>query len=293
MNKIRYFVSIARIHHYIKNGIIWIPILFGHKLHDAQSIGKTLVVFIAFCLAASSVYTLNDLLDAENDRKHPQKKSRPIACGLIPARDAVLFLVILAGAAILISAALLPLPVVVIIIVYLALNCGYSLSFKKYAIIDIVCIAVGFVLRIFAGGFAIHVPISHWLVLMIFLLAVFLALTKRRDDLLLTAAGHNTRKSLDGYNLEFVNFAMIVMTSVVIVCYILYAVSPEVIDKHGTNKLYLTTFWVIVGLLRYMQITFVEQKTGSPTQVILKDLFLQAVILLWLVHIYFILYVLQ
>ena len=162
---------------------------------------------------------------------------------------------------------------------------------NEYAIVDIVCIAIGFVLRIFAGGLAIDVPISHWLVLMIFLLAVFLALSKRRDDLLLTTSGHKTRRSLDGYNLEFVNYAMVVMTSVVIVCYVLYAVSPEVIDKHGTDQLYLTTLWVIAGLLRYMQITFVEQKSGSPTRIVLKDYFLQAVIVAWIIHIYFILYV--
>lgn len=291
MKKITDFVNLARIHHYVKNGIIWMPLFFGHKLHDVQSIAKTIIVFAAFCLAASSVYVFNDLLDAENDRKHPQKKNRPIARGLIQTRDAISFLLILAGAAIVTSVALLPLSVVIIIIAYLALNVGYSVSFKKYAIVDIVCIAVGFVLRIFAGGFAIDVPISHWLVLMIFLLALFLALTKRRDDLLLTASGNNMRRSLDGYNLEFVNFAMAVMTSVVIVCYVLYTVSPEVIDKHGADKLYLTTLWVIVGLLRYMQVTFVEQKSGSPTQIILKDYFLQAVIVLWIIHIYFILYV--
>lgn len=291
MKKITDFINLARVHHYVKNGIIWIPILFAHQLHDVQSIAKTLIVFAAFCLAASSVYVLNDLVDAENDRKHPLKKNRPIARGLIPTRDAVLFLLILAGAAIATSVALLPLSVAMIIIVYLGLNLGYSVCFKKYAVVDIVCIAVGFVLRIYAGGLAIDVPISHWLILMIFLLAVFLALTKRRDDLLLTASGHNTRKSLDGYNLEFVNFAMVAMTSVVIVCYILYTVSPEVIGKHGTNQLYLTTLWVIVGLLRYMQLTFVEQKSGSPTRLVLKDYFLQAVIGLWIIHIYLILYV--
>jgi 4-hydroxybenzoate polyprenyltransferase len=291
MKKITDYVHLARVHHYVKNGIIWIPIFFGHKLHDVQLVAKTFIVFAAFCLAASSVYVLNDLLDAEDDRKHPLKKNRPIARGLIPARDAILFSLILAGAAIATSVALLPSSVVMIIIAYLALNLGYSVSFKKYAVVDIVCIAVGFVLRIFAGGLAIDVPISHWLILMIFLLAVFLALTKRRDDLMLTASGHNTRRSLDGYNLEFINFAMVAMTSVVIVCYILYTVSPEVIDKHGTDKLYLTTLWVIVGLLRYMQIAFVEQKSGSPTRIILKDYFLQAVIVLWIIHIYFILYV--
>jgi hypothetical protein len=127
---------------------------------------------------------------------------------------------------------------------------------------------------------------------MVFLLAIFLALAKRRDDLILNAQGHNkARRSLPNYNMDFVSHSMVAMTSITIVSYILYTVSAEVVSKHGTNQLYLTTFWVVIGFLRYMQITFVHQISGSPTTVLLRDIFLQVVLVLWLITFYLLLYV--
>ena len=128
------------------------------------------------------------------------------------------------------------------------------------------------------------------IVIMTFLLALFLALGKRRDDLLLTDQGNRVRKAVDGYNLEFISLTMGVMASVIIVAYILYTVSPEVVEKHGTDKLYLTAFWVVLGLLRYIQITVVQNRSGSPTTVLLRDRFLQGIILLWLISSYVLLY---
>ena len=146
----------------------------------------------------------------------------------------------------------------------------------------------------FAGGVVTAITPSHWIVLMTFLLALFLGFAKRRDDLLLSAAGcEKTRRSLDGYNLEFVSAAMIIMAAVVIVSYILYTVSPEVIAKHGSDKLYLTAIFVIMGVLRYLQITLVECKSGSPTLVLLRDGFIQACLVLWIASCYVILYVEQ
>jgi hypothetical protein len=132
---------------------------------------------------------------------------------------------------------------------------------------------------------------THWLVLMTFLLALFISLAKRRDDLLLARSGNSGRKSLDGYNLEFVSGAMMIMAAVTIVSYILYTVSPDVIQKHGSTHLYLTSFWVIIGLLRYMQITFVREASGAPTQVLLKDPFLHVVLVLWLISFVIFIYV--
>jgi 4-hydroxybenzoate polyprenyltransferase len=177
-----------------------------------------------------------------------------------------------------------------IISIYLLINIAYSFFLKHIAIIDIVCIAAGFVLRIFAGGVSANIDNSHWIVIMTFLLAIFLALAKRRDDILLAANGNDTRKNIKGYNLEFVSSGMMVMASVIIVSYILYTVSPEVTAKHGTNQLYLTSFWVIIGILRYMQITLVEERSGSPTMLLLKDIFLQTVVILWILNSYIIIY---
>jgi len=170
------------------------------------------------------------------------------------------------------------------------MNIVYSFGLKHVPIADIVCIAVGFVLRIFAGGTAAQVPISPWIVIMTFLMALFLALAKRRDDLRLVDQGHQVRKAIDGYNAEFISLAMGVMASVIIVAYILYTVSPEIVAKHGTKRLYMSSVWVILGILRYLQITFVEEDSGSPTRVLIRDRALQAIIALWLVNIYLLLY---
>lgn len=292
MAKLSEYIRLARPNHYVKNGFVWIPLFFGHKLNDFQAVLHTFWAFLAFCLIASVVYILNDLLDLEEDRLHPVKKLRPIASGAITAKEAMLFLLALFVLAITVSFIFLSRNLLFILTAYLFLNLAYSVSLKHVAIIDVVCISIGFVLRVFAGGIAAEVPVSHWLVIMVFLLAVFLALAKRRDDLVLNSQGHNNvRKSLHKYNLDFVSHSMVAMTSITIVSYILYTVSPEVIAKHGTNKLYLTTFWVVIGFLRYMQITFVDQKSGSPTIILLKDAFMQVVIVLWLITYYLLIYV--
>lgn len=169
-----------------------------------------------------------------------------------------------------------------ILMAYILLNIAYSLKLKHIPIVDIFIIAIGFVLRIFAGATVIGVTSSMWIIIMTFLLALFLGLAKRRDDVKLSFQGLQTRKNINGYNLEFINAAMILMAGVIIVSYILYTVSEEIIQRLGTQYLYLTTFFVILGIMRYMQITFVEEAGGSPTEIVLKDRFLQITILLWL-----------
>jgi decaprenyl-phosphate phosphoribosyltransferase len=292
MAKLSEYIKLARPNHYIKNGFVWIPLFFAHKLNDLHAVFNTFWAFFAFCLTASAVYILNDLLDVQEDRLHPVKKLRPIASGAITAKQATQFLLIFLVLALTLSFIFLSNNLLFILLAYLFLNIAYSFSLKHIAVIDVVCIASGFVLRVCAGGIAAEVPVSHWLVIMVFLLSIFLALAKRRDDLILNAQGHNnTRRSLDNYNLDFVSHGMVAMISITIVSYILYTVSPEVVERHGTDKLYLTTFWVVIGFLRYMQITFVQQRSGSPTTILLKDFFLQTVLVLWLISFYLLLYV--
>jgi 4-hydroxybenzoate polyprenyltransferase len=292
MAKLSDYIRLARPNHYVKNGFVWIPLFFGHKLNDLQAVLNTFWAFLAFCLTASVVYALNDLLDVQEDRLHPVKKLRPIASGAITAKQATGFLLIFLVLALTISLIFLSNNVTFILMAYLFLNLAYSFSLKHIAVIDVVCIATGFVLRVFSGGIAAEVPVSHWLVIMVFLLSIFLALAKRRDDLILNVQGHNNaRRSLPNYNMDFVSHGMVAMTSITIVSYILYTVSPEVVSKHGTSQLYLTTFWVVIGFLRYMQLTFVHKMSGSPTAVLLRDIFLQAVLVLWLISFYLLLYV--
>jgi decaprenyl-phosphate phosphoribosyltransferase len=290
LNKAKLYLQLARPHQFVKNGFVWLPIFFGGKLGDLWALEQTLIAFVAFCLAAGGVYVLNDLKDIQEDRLHPTKKNRPLACGAIPPRGALIFMAVLLLLATL-AGSLLPRPDFLLILGgYLLLNIAYSSFLKHQAIIDVVCVALGFVLRVLAGGAAAAVPISHWIVILTFLLAIFLALAKRRDDLLLGAEGQGVRRAIDGYSLEFVSISMAVMAAVIIVAYILYTVSPDTIQKHGTDQLYLTGFWVVVGLLRYLQLALVDNCTASPTKILLQDRFLQGVLALWILSFFFLLY---
>ncbi len=290
MLRIRHYIHLARPHQFLKNGFVWLPLFFGFKLHDSQAILQVLYAFAVFCAASGSIYAVNDVVDVDEDRKHPQKKTRPLAKGEISKPQALVFSCFLMLLALIAGGLLLPIEFLAIISAYLLVNVAYSCGLKKLALFDIVCIAVGFLLRVFGGGIAGGTPVSRWLIMMTFLMALFLALAKRRDDILLKQDGLLSRPSLSGYNLEFVSLGMVTMASVIIVFYILYTVSPEIMEKHGTDKLYLTGFWVIMGLLRYMQITFVLKRSGSPTRVMLKDFLLQVIVVLWILNVYFLIY---
>jgi 4-hydroxybenzoate polyprenyltransferase len=290
MDKLYAYIRLCRPHQYLKNGFIWLPIFFGNALTHLPALISTSLAFAAFCLIASTAYVINDVKDLEEDRRHPVKKRRPLASGAVVKKEAVLIALVLFAGSMTIAMVVLPANCAYILMGYLLLNIAYSQGLKRIPIVDIVCIAVGFVLRIFAGGMAARIYISPWIVIMAFLLALFLALAKRRDDLLLAQRGNKVRRAIDGYNLEFISLAMGVMASVIIVTYILYTVSPEVVAKHGTEKLYISAIWVLLGLLRYLQMTFVEEKSGSPTLVLIKDYLLQGIIVFWLANIFILLY---
>lgn len=290
LEKLKSYVLIARPHQYVKNLFVWLPLFFGYKLGDTSAIIHTGYMFMVFSLAASGIYTLNDIKDIKEDQRHPVKKHRPLAKGALSVGEAAAFCTVLLAVSFALSCVISS-TYFIIISIYVGLNVGYSFFLKHIAIIDIMCIATGFVLRVYAGGVAAGVDNSHWIVMMTFLLALFLALAKRRDDLMIfDNSGYSVRKSLDGYNVEFVSLGMGIMASVIIVSYILYTVSPEITAKHGTSQLYLTGIWVIAGILRYLQMTVVEGRSGSPTQILLKDYFLQTIILIWVVSFYLLIY---
>ena len=293
MQKLKTYLHLLRPHQYLKNGFIWLPIFFGYRIFDSAAVGRTFLAFAAFCMTSSTIYIINDYQDREEDRRHPVKKNRPLASGAVSPGEALYLGLICFGGSLALALTFLPAACLYLLLAYLLLNIAYSQSLKHIPIVDIVCIAMGFVLRVYMGGAATDTPISPWIVIMSYLLALFLALAKRRDDLLLLNLNGRVRKSIDGYNREFISLAMSIMASVIIVAYILYTVSPEVVAKHGTQRLYITGIWVLLGLLRYLQITFVEEKSGSPTLVLIKDLVLQAVIGLWLVNIFILLYVVK
>jgi decaprenyl-phosphate phosphoribosyltransferase len=282
MAAIKTYIHLIRPHQYLKNLFVFSPLFFALKFNDLGLFEKTVVVFIIFCTAASAVYIINDIKDINEDKEHPVKKHRPLASGIISAPDAIVFMFFLAAVA-LTAAFFLSTKLFWVIVIYFILNLGYSFGLKHISIIDIFIVSIGFVLRIFAGAVTINLPVTMWIILMTFLLSLFLAMAKRRDDIIQIEEGRKTRKNIDGYNLVFVNSGMIIMAGVVIVCYIFYTISGEVQNKFHTNNLYLTVIFVILGIFRYMQITFVENNSGNPSRTLLKDRFLQITIIAWLI----------
>ena len=271
-----------RCHQWVKNSFLFIPAFFAGTIFDLQNLWLLTLGFFAFSMGASTIYIINDLADIEKDRQHPKKKFRPIASGKISVFAARLMLTFTLSVAIIISL-FLPYQFGIVLAAYILMNFAYCFKLKHVAFLDIIIIASGFLLRVVAGGFIVQVPITSWLVLIVFLLSLFLAFAKRRDDVLLfEKEGKEMRKCISGYNLIFVDASMAVLLAITVVCYIMYTVSPEVIARIGTEHLYITAFPVLIGVLRYLQLTFVYQGSGSPTELLLKDTFLQIVILIWL-----------
>ena len=273
-------IKLLRPHQYVKNLFIFAPILFAFSFTTVNFI-NTLVAFVLFSLIASSVYILNDLMDIQEDKAHPKKKFRPIASGEVSTKTAKYLFITLSSLS-LILAFLFSVKLFSVLVAYFLLNISYSLKLKHISIVDIFIISTGFVLRLFAGSVATGIELSMWIIIMTFLLALFLSLAKRRDDVLLSLEGKDTRKNIDGYNLEFVNATMVLMSGVVVVSYILYTISEGVTLRLHTEYLYLTSFFVILGIFRYMQLTFVENNSGSPSKIVVKDTFMKITIILWI-----------
>lgn len=288
------YIQLLRPQQWLKNIFVFAPIFFSNNLLKVYFWEPTLIVFASFCLISSSIYCFNDLQDAEADRLHPQKCKRPIASGAVSMKIGYITMalcLILAFALLSLCKSLYTPHLYVIITGYWIMNIAYSLKLKQYAIIDVSIIAIGFVLRVLIGGMATNIWISQWLILMTFLLALFLALAKRSDDFsIFEQTGIKPRMSITGYNKEFINGATAIVASVTTVCYIMYTMSSEVIGRMGSQYLYLTSGWVLIGLLRYLQNTIVYGTSCSPTKSLVKDHFIQLCIIGWIFSFFAIIY---
>lgn len=283
--------QLLRVHQWIKNGFLFLPLFFDQRITDLECLAYTFIGFLAYSFTASALYVLNDYQDRETDREHPLKQYRPIASGTIsPTFAFSLFLGLLVLA--ILSSLFLPASFIGILGGYFVLNLLYSYQLKHIPILDITLVAVGYVLRIFAGAVICSITPSVWIIVMTFLLALFIAMAKRRDDVLLfIQSGNKNRKVVDGYNLAFLNSAMSIMASVVIVAYLMYTLSPEVEARLNTDQLYLSLLFVILGIMRYLQKALVQEDTGTPTEILYRDPFIQFTLLGWLISIGIILYV--
>ena len=290
-------IRLLRPHQWVKNGFIFLPLFFDGKLTRLDLLLPTFVVFIAYCLAASGIYCFNDIYDAESDKHHPHKQKRPIASGAISKPTGYMVMSVCILLSILIIGAYFydenakMLRLLGVIAFYVIMNIAYCMRLKQMAIVDVFIIATGFVLRIVAGGFAASIHLSQWIVLMTFLLALFLAFAKRRDDVVIyEQTGRQARRNISRYNLSFMNQAIGIVASITMVCYIMYTVSPEVTERFHSQYLYVTAIFVLAGIIRYLQVTLVDVRSGSPTKILLKDRFIQACIIGWILTFFFILY---
>ncbi len=283
LKKIKFYLKLMRVHHWVKNLFIFMPLFFSFQFKDISLLIANVLSFIGFSFLASAIYIINDWCDHEDDKLHPEKRHRPIASGAVTSKEAFVLLVILFMLCIVVYAGVLKnMKALYLVMGYFILNILYSIKLKRIPIIDISIVAIGFVIRVFIGGIVIDTPLSQWLIIMTFLLALLLALGKRRDDVIIyEKTGNKTRKSIDGYNLSFTNAGITIITAVILIAYIMYTMSDEIIMRNGDN-LYLTSVFVIIGLLRYLLIIFVDEKSGSPTMILFKDHFLHIIILMWL-----------
>lgn len=289
-----HYIRLIRPLQWLKNVFVFAPIFFSTNLLKPEFFWPTLMVFASFCLISSSIYCFNDLKDVEADRQHPKKCHRPIASGKVSIMGGYIMMILCSIGAL----AILPLAespntpyLYAIIIGYWLMNIGYCLKLKQFAILDVTIIAIGFVMRVLVGGIATDIYISHWLVMMTFLLATFLALTKRYDDYrIFEQSGTKPRISITGYNKTFINEATAIIVSVILVCYIMYSMSPEVIERFNNKYIYLTSGWVFLGVLRYLQNMIVFNRSSSPTKLLVNDHFIQFCILGWIASFFVIIY---
>jgi decaprenyl-phosphate phosphoribosyltransferase len=283
------YSRLIRINNWTKNLIIFSPLFFAGKISNVVLLQQSLISFISFSFLTSFIYILNDYLDLEHDRAHPSKKYRPLASGKIPIAHAGAMAIVLlvVGLGIIFQ---LSIDTFYIFLSYVVIMVAYCLVFRKMALVDIGIIATGFVIRLYVGSTVTGIPNSMWIIIMTFMLALFITLAKRRDDLTRLAINEeNTRESLNGYNITLVDSLIIVLVPIIIVSYILYCTADENITRVG-NNLYLTSVFVFFGFMRYLQLIFVKKMGGDPMGLLYSDSGIQLILLFWISSFAWILY---
>jgi 4-hydroxybenzoate polyprenyltransferase len=276
------FLVALRPAQWTKNAVILAPLVFALRATDPHSVARAALALLAFCALASAAYLMNDLFDRERDRHHPVKRYRPIASGELSAGAAIAGAMGI-GAAGLGACSALGVPVLACGAAYLALQILYSRVLKLLPILDVFAIATGFVLRVLSGAAAISVPVSSWLYLCTLLLALFLALEKRRAELeLLQGSASEHRATLSGYTLPFVDQLVSIVCACTVLAYALYTLAPETIEKFGSDRLKYTVPFVLFGIFRYLFLVHRRGVGGQPERVLLVDRVLQADIAAWL-----------
>jgi len=279
------YIKMMRPAHWSKNVFVFAALIFGQKLIGPREEVITAVLsafgaFLCFCLAASSMYILNDVIDRKSDLLHPEKRKRPIASGKVSAGNALLFAGVCAGAA-LAGSYILVKELAVIILIYLVMSVLYSVYLKQMMIIDVIIIAIGFVLRAVAGAIAVGVFISPWLIICTFALCLFLGFSKRYAEIsLLAENGKEFRRTLGGYTQDLLSHMVNVTSGLAVVCFLLYSMDERTVHFFGTNSLFVTVPLVLYCVFRFSALIQKGTYTG-PVQIVIKDRPFQIGFALW------------
>lgn len=285
-----HLVRLIRPGQWTKNGLLFAALVFAGEVRNVTKLETAVLAAALFCLLSSAMYIFNDLIDRTSDLRHPVKQHRPIASGAVPPALAVTLIVILLGIG-LGGAWFVNREFFAITLIFVALNVFYTMLLKRIVIIDVISIAISFVIRAAAGAVAIEVPASDWMLMNTLLLALFLSFGKRRHELVMLE--HNAgehRKSLTGYSSYLLDQMIAVTTPSVLVVYMLYTFSTEVSEKLGTDRLYYTIPFVVYGIFRYLYLIHSKDRGGSPVRVLLTDMPILITVVLWLITAIVILY---
>lgn len=280
--KIAGLIALARPYQWIKNGLVLAALVFSQRLFDFRYAAMAVAATVGFCALSSIAYIINDIADREADRLNPEKRNRPLACGELQVRGAVWFAIVL-GAIAAVIALSLGRAFTGVAILYLALQFAYSMWAKRQVVIDVIAVAIGFVLRAFAGGVAIGVYVSPWLAFITFVLALLLVLGRRRHELIALGDGATAHRSaLAQYSVRLVDQMISIVAGATLVSYMIYTASAEVETKLGTSHLYLTVPFVAFGILRYLYLIDERNEGGDPARLLIGDKPLLVCVILWI-----------
>lgn len=280
-NPIVVAVRAMRVYQWTKNLLVFAALIFAKEVFDPAKFLLVLEAFAAFCMAASATYLFNDLSDIEKDRQHPKKRHRPIASGALSPAAAWALLVLLFTASMVLSYTI-RWQFMCATLAYIALTLSYTLILKNIIILDVLALAMGFVIRALAGAIALDVKFSSWLVVCTLFLALFLGLSKRRHEVVLLEEGAGSHRAvLQHYSVHYLDQLILIAAGATIITYTIYTCSPDVIERLGTDKLYVSLPFVIYGMFRYLFLVHHKTGGGDPSATLVKDWPLGVTVIFW------------
>lgn len=289
MNRLKIYFRLLRVNNYVKNLFVFAPLFFDFQF-NYNLIFNAVITFIAFCLLASGVYIFNDVFDLETDRVHPIKRKRPLASGVVSIKEGISIAILLITFSLL-TVSFVKVSICVVFICYLIVNVLYNLFLKKIPVVDVLVISCCFIIRIFAGSYATNIPASYWIIIMTFLLSMFLGFSKRRADVILAKTNGTSHSNIKIYSTRTINGILYLFAALISTVYFGYTISQEVVFRMESSYVFLTTFFVIMGVFRYIQLIKSSKVYKDPTATVIDDWKLQGIIFIWILSFIIIKYI--